>query len=66
MNRYEPNYLIEVEYENGTTKKIKKGTFEASVGKFFDENGSLVTNNLYTELAAFFEGLARDGGKKDK
>jgi hypothetical protein len=52
--------MIEVEFENGSSNKIRKAPYKASVGKFFDENGNLLTQKLNTELCAFFQKLAQD------
>ena len=52
--------MIEVEFENGTTGKVRKATYQASVGKFFDEDGTLVSKTFYEELKAFFEKLVQD------
>ena len=58
--RYEENYLIEVEFINGKTKKVRKATYQASFGKFFDENGNLVSEIYFDELRGFFEKMAQD------
>ena len=56
--------MLEVEYENGTTHKKRKATFEESVGKFFDEEGNLQSQKFYNDLCVFFQKLSSD--KKEK
>ena len=58
--RYEEYFIVEVEFENGTSGKLRKATYQASVGKFFDEDGNLVSKVFYEELRAFFEKLVQD------
>ena len=49
-----------MEFINGKTKKVRKATYQASFGKFFDENGNLVSEIYFDELRGFFEKMAQD------
>lgn len=50
--------MLEIDVYDGATGKTRSSSHEQSVARYFDENGVLVTKNLYNDLAKFFNAIA--------
>jgi hypothetical protein len=57
-------YIMDVEYFDYDKKKTLTSKLEASVGEYFDANGTLVTKKYYKDLAKTFNSLSET--KKSK
>jgi len=57
IKRYDDIYELMLEFKDGKTKKSRKSTSKRSVAQYFDENGTLVMEQLEPEVTKLHNNL---------
>lgn len=64
MKRFDADYTLMVQYQDGKASQKRENSFTKSVGQWFDENGLLLLEDFKNEICALHDSLLTE--KKDK